>query len=189
MVHANTARRLKALATQMRHCTLCPLYKSRTLAVPGEGKPSANVRLIGEAPGKEEDESGHPFVGAAGRLLTHLLKENGLRRDEVFITNIVKCRPPHNRAPRKNEIETCTTHYLFTQIACVNPKLIVLLGGVAAKTLLGVTTLSSVRGRLIEHEARTYLVSYHPAAGFYRETVSAQVKADFAQLAQVLKAL
>lgn len=145
--------------------------------------------LIGEAPGKEENESGRPFVGAAGRLVTHLLTENGLRRDELFITNIVKCRPPHNRVPRKNEIETCTAHYLFTQIACVNPKLIVLLGSVAAKTLLGAPTLSSVRGRLIAHNARTYLVSYYPAAGFYRETVSAKMRADFARLAKVLKML
>jgi uracil-DNA glycosylase family 4 len=120
------------LAAQIRGCKKCPLHASRTVAVPGEGQPSAKVMIIGEAPGREEDASGQPFVGAAGRFPNQVLAGSGLRREDLFITNVVKCRPPNNRVPRKNEVETCTTHYLFRQIALLNPRLIMLLGAVAA---------------------------------------------------------
>ncbi|HSE97590.1 MAG TPA: uracil-DNA glycosylase, partial [Blastocatellia bacterium] len=104
--------RLEELASQIRVCTKCPLHESRTLAVPGDGKPSASFMIIGEAPGREEDQSGHPFVGAAGRFLGHVLEGTGLDRDDFFITNTVKCRPPKNRTPRKIEVDTCTSNYL-----------------------------------------------------------------------------
>jgi uracil-DNA glycosylase family 4 len=107
MAKFNKAGALEALAAQIRICTKCPLHESRTLAVPGDGKPSAKVMIIGEAPGREEDESGHPFVGSAGRYLDHVLEGTGLDRDDFFITNIVKCRPPKNRAPKRNEVDTC----------------------------------------------------------------------------------
>jgi len=97
---AAKAGKLEVLASQIRVCTKCPLSQSRTLAVPGDGKASARVMLIGEAPGREEDESGHPFVGAAGRFLDHVLEGTGINRADLFITNIVKCRPPKNRAPK-----------------------------------------------------------------------------------------
>jgi len=186
---AAKAVRLEALAAQIRVCTKCPLCQSRTLAVPGDGKTSARVMLIGEAPGREEDETGNPFVGAAGRFLDHVLEGTGINRDDLFITNIVKCRPPNNRTPRAGEVETCTSNYLFEQIELINPALIMLLGGVAAKKMLGVKSVNEARGRVIEHEGRQYLVGYHPAVRFYREDLGEKVKEDFALLKRVLKKL
>jgi uracil-DNA glycosylase len=186
---AAKAVRLEALAAQIRVCTKCPLCQSRTLAVPGDGKTSARVMLIGEAPGREEDETGHPFVGAAGRFLDQVLEGTDINRDDLFITNIVKCRPPNNRTPRASEVETCTSNYLFDQIELINPALIMLLGGVAAKKMLGVKSVNEARGRLIEREGRKYLVGYHPAVRFYREDLGEKVLEDFALLKRVLKKL
>lgn len=189
MAKSKKAKRLEELATEIEGCTKCPLWKSRTLAVPGDGKFSAQVMIIGEAPGKEEDESGHPFVGSAGRFLNHVLEGTHLERADFFITNTVKCRPPKNRTPRKLEVDTCTSNYLFEQIELVNPKLVMLLGGVAAKRVLGVKTLAEARGRVIERDGRKYLVGYHPAVRFYREDLGAKVRDDFARLKRELKKL
>jgi DNA polymerase len=184
---AAKAGKLEVLAAQIRVCVKCPLCQSRTLAVPGDGKASAKVMLIGEAPGREEDESGHPFVGAAGRFLDQALDGTGIKREGLFITNIVKCRPPNNRTPRVGEVETCTSNYLFEQIETINPALIVLLGGVAAKKMLGVKSVNEARGRVIERDGRQYLVGYHPAVRFYREDLGEKVMEDFALLKRVLK--
>src|SRR3954469_4516297 len=127
MAKSKRAGKLEELAAEIRVCTKCPLWESRTLAVPGDGPARARVMIIGEALGREEDESGHPFVGATGRFLDHVLEGTGIDRKDFFITNTVKCRPPKNRTPRKLEVETCTSNYLFEQIALVNPRLIVLL--------------------------------------------------------------
>jgi uracil-DNA glycosylase len=186
---AAKSERLEALAAQIRVCTKCPLCQSRTLAVPGAGKASARVMLIGEAPGREEDETGRPFVGAAGRFLDQVLEGTGINRDDLFITNIVKCRPPNNRTPRVGEVETCTSNYLFEQIELIDPALIMLLGGVAAKKMLGVKSVNEARGRLIERDGRQYLVGYHPAVRFYREDLGEKVREDFALLKRMLKKL
>jgi uracil-DNA glycosylase len=186
---AAKAVRLEALAAQIRVCTKCPLCQSRTLAVPGDGKTSARVMLIGEAPGREEDETGHPFVGAAGRFLDHVLEGTGINRDDLFITNIVKCRPPQNRTPKRDEVETCTDNYLFRQIELINPKLIMLLGATAAKRMLGLKTINEARGKVIEQDGRKYVVGYHPAVRFYREDLGEKVKEDFALLKRELKKL
>jgi DNA polymerase len=183
------SRRLEQLAAQMRVCTRCPLCASRTHAVPGDGPPKARVMLIGEAPGGDEDKSGHAFVGAAARYLNHVLEGSGFSRADLFITNIVKCRPPENRTPRTREVAICTATYLFEQIELVNPELIVLLGSVAAKTILGAKSVNDVRGRVIERDGRKYLVSYHPAIRFYRQDLAAKVHEDFAQLRRELEAL
>lgn len=179
---ANRAKQLEVIASEIRVCTKCPLAESRTLAVPGDGRVTSRIMIIGEAPGREEDESGHPFVGAAGRFLSESLAGSGIARDQIFITNIVKCRPPKNRAPRQLEIETCTSNYLFNQIALIDPDLIMLLGAVAAKKVLGVRTLNEARGKVIESDGRRYLVGYHPAARFYRSDLEEKVKEDFALL-------
>jgi uracil-DNA glycosylase len=186
---AAKSERLEALAAQIRVCTKCPLCQSRTLAVPGADKASARVMLIGEAPGREEDETGRPFVGAAGRFLDQVLEGTGINRDDLFITNIVKCRPPNNRTPRVGEVETCTSNYLFEQIELIDPALIMLLGGVAAKKMLGVKSVNEARGRLIERDGRQYLVGYHPAVRFYREDLGEKVREDFALLKRMLKKL
>ncbi|HEX8098034.1 MAG TPA: uracil-DNA glycosylase [Pyrinomonadaceae bacterium] len=189
MARSKKAKRLEELAAQIRVCTRCPLHESRTLAVPGDGKTNAKVMIIGEAPGREEDESGHPFVGSAGRFLNHVLEGTGIDRADFFITNTCKCRPPKNRTPKKNEVDTCTSNYLFEQMELINPKLIVLLGGVAAKKMLGVKSVNEARGHVITHEGRKYLVGYHPAVRFYREDLGEKVREDFALLKRELKKL
>ena len=189
MPRLQEAERLEALATQIRSCVQCPLHATRTKAVPGEGTPSARVMLIGEAPGRDEDQRGQPFVGAAGRFLDEMLAGSGVNRDDLFITNTVKCRPENNRPPRKREVDTCTSLYLFEQIELINPALIMLLGSVATKKLLGVNSVNEVRGRVIEHNNRKYLAGYHPAASFYREGMAENIRQDFALLRQELQKL
>ena len=189
MAKSKKGVRLEKLAEEIRVCTKCPLWESRTLAGPGDGKTSSKVMIIGEAPGKEEDESGHPFVGSAGRYLDHVLEGTGLDRSDFFITNTVKCRPPKNRTPKRLEVDTCTSNYLFEQIELVNPKLVVLLGAVAAKKMLGIKSINEARGRVIHHEGRKYLVGYHPAVRFYREDLGRKVKEDFARLKREVKKL
>ena len=189
MPRLQEAERLEALATQIRSCVQCPLHATRTKAVPGEGTPSARVMLIGEAPGRDEDQRGQPFVGAAGRFLDQMLAGSGVNRDDLFVTNTVKCRPENNRTPRKREVDTCTSLYLFEQIELINPALIMLLGSVATKKLLGVNSVNEVRGRVIEHNNRKYLAGYHPAASFYREDMAENIRQDFALLRQELQKL
>jgi len=183
----NAKRRLLQLAGQIRLCTQCPLCQSRTVAVPGEGDPRAEFMIIGEAPGKDEDKTGHPFVGSAGRYLDHVLEGTGIQRSDFFITNIVKCRPPNNRTPKASEIDTCISNYLTEQIELIDPHLILLLGLVAVKTMLSKKSVDEARGRVIELEGRKYVASYHPAARFYREDLRDKIAADFALLKRELK--
>jgi DNA polymerase len=189
MAKTKKARRLDELAAQIKVCTRCPLWESRTHAVPGDGKYMAQVMIVAEAPGKDEDETGHPFVGSAGRFLNHVLEGTGLDRTDFFITNTVKCRPPKNRTPKKLEVDTCTSNYLFEQIELINPRLVMLLGTVAAKRVLGVKSINEARGRVIEQDGRKFLVGYHPAVRFYREDLGEKVKEDFALLKRQIKKL
>jgi uracil-DNA glycosylase len=182
----SVAEHLEELARCIKVCVQCPLHASRTQAVPGEGKPTAKVMIIGEGPGGQEDKQGRPFVGNAGRYLEHVLEGTGLVREDFFITNIVKCRPPSNRAPKAGEIETCTSLYLFEQMRLLNPSLVLLLGGVAVKAVLGMKSVEEARGGVLEHDGRKYIASYHPAVRFYREDLAAKVKEDFALLKQEL---
>jgi uracil-DNA glycosylase len=189
MAKSKKARRLDELSAQIRVCTRCPLHESRTHAVPGDGKHAAKVMLIAEAPGKDEDETGRPFVGAAGRFLDRVLEGTGLDRGDFFITNTVKCRPPRNRTPKSIEVGTCTSNYLFEQVELINPELVMLLGGVAVKAVLGVKSVNEVRGRVVTRDGRRFIAGYHPAVRFYREDLGAKVKEDFALLKRELKKL
>ncbi|MGV3772339.1 MAG: uracil-DNA glycosylase [Verrucomicrobiales bacterium] len=180
---------LQELGDKIRVCPLCPLCESRTLAVPGEGNITSKAMIIGEAPGKDEDNSGHPFVGSAGKYLDHVLEGSNISRSDFFITNIVKCRPPKNRQPRVNEVDICTSNYLFRQIEIINPSLVVLLGGVAAKKLLGVKKVEEVRGKFTEHEGRRYFVTYHPAVRFYRDDLAKKLEEDFLLLKSEMERL
>jgi DNA polymerase len=155
---------LESIAAEVRACRLCPLANGRDKAVPGEGPPHAHIMLVGEGPGREEDQSGRPFVGRAGKLLTRVLESAGLSRDEAFITNVVKCRPPKNRQPTKRERETCRDAYLIRQVHVIAPRLVILLGRTAAKAILGADSLKKVRGRVIGQGSVEYLSTYHPAA-------------------------
>ena len=186
---SSRAKRLEDLDARIRVCVACPLHKSRTLAVPGEGKAGAKVMIIGEAPGRNEDLTGRPFVGNSGKFLDQVMQGTGFNRTDFFITNIVKCRPPSNRQPKAAEIETCTSLYLLRQISLIDPRLIVLLGGVAVKTMLGLKTVEEARGRIIKHEGRKFLATYHPAVRFHREDLAVKIHEDFALLKQEMKRL
>ncbi len=149
----------------VKQCTACGLHKTRTQTVFGTGNPKAKLMLIGEAPGAEEDRQGKPFVGKAGQLLTQMLRAIGLNREDVFIANILKCRPPNNRDPQPDEVEKCTP-FLLQQLALIQPTLLVALGRISAHYLLNTTTpLSRLRGQLFSYgEQQTPLIAtYHPA--------------------------
>ncbi|MGQ4910944.1 MAG: uracil-DNA glycosylase [Candidatus Thorarchaeota archaeon] len=157
-------RQLQDLHESIMRCKRCPLHETRLNAVPGEGPSNASILFIGEAPGAREDETGRPFVGRSGQLLTRLLRDVGIARDEVFITSILKCRPPNNRTPHRSEVEACREH-LERQIEMINPKVIVLLGGVAISSIIGPWKVSEAHGNFFEgDEDRMYFMTFHPAA-------------------------
>jgi DNA polymerase len=144
-------------------CRRCKLHKGRHKIVFGDGSPTADLVFVGEGPGADEDAQGLPFVGRAGKLLTQMIEAMGLQRKDVYICNVVKCRPPQNRAPEPDEVETCSP-YLLRQIDVINPKAIVCLGAVAAKTLLQTTRgISQFRGQWQEWRGRRLIATYHPA--------------------------
>lgn len=174
----NSMTKLEALHNKIRVCTLCDLSLSRTKAVPGEGPSPAEIMLIGEAPGAEEDKTGRPFVGRAGRLLTKALAEAGIDRSEVFITSVVKCRPPKNRKPKKLEIDACHP-YLQAQMELVNPRIVCLMGNVAASTVLGKQGVTSLHGHIFQDR---FLVTYHPAAVLRNMDLMKALVADFKKI-------
>lgn len=157
-------RSLKALAEIIEKCTRCPLYKTATHAVPGEGAAKAELMVVGEAPGANEDETGRPFVGQAGQLLTKILAAIDLTREDVFIANVLKHRPPGNRNPKPDEVEACSP-YLIRQIQLIKPKVILALGTFAAQTLLDTKTpIGKLRGQVHRYHGIPLVVTYHPAA-------------------------
>jgi len=157
---------LKTIADQVAVCTKCQLHKKRTKTVPGQGNPHPEILFIGEGPGEEEDRQGLAFVGAAGQLLTRLIKRMGLTREEVFIANIVKCRPPNNRKPLPEEMSACRP-YLQRQIAVLRPKVIVLLGASALEGLIPSEipgrTISKTRGKWLEYQGIPTMPTFHPS--------------------------
>lgn len=158
------AKTLNELNNLIKNCTKCELHKNRNNFVFGSGNPDADVMVIGEGPGAEEDKQGLPFVGRAGQLLTDILKAIKFDRDEVYIANIVKCRPPENRTPLPEEMETCIP-YLKKQIALIQPKMILCLGLTAAKGLLRKKeSLTALRGKFFDYEGIKVMVTFHPAA-------------------------
>jgi len=186
---------LFSIAEEIRKCTACGLWKGRTLTVPGEGSASAEVMIIGEGPGYEEDRLGRPFVGRAGKFLDKMLAVAGLCRSEVFITNVVKCRPPENRDPRPEEVKACR-HWLEKQIDLVNPKLIVVLGRVALMRLLDKDKIGEVRGQVLEKSyfsdgefvKRKFFITYHPSAGIRSpQKFGSVIESDFLKLKGILK--
>ncbi len=178
---------LEIVHSEIMVCTKCELHKSRRIAVPGEGPDDAKIMFVGEGPGQNEDEQGRPFVGAAGKFLTELLESIGLRRSDVFITNIVKCRPPNNRAPRKGEIDACNP-YLESQINLINPRIVCPLGTPAINTVLGDEySATKVHGKPIKKGDRTILPLYHPAAALYDNSLRDVLLQDFKILKDLLE--
>ncbi len=176
---------LNQIAAEVRVCSLCPLSQSRTQAVPGEGPPNAQIMFIGEGPGFHEDRTGRPFVGAAGKFLDELLSLAGLKREEVFITNIVKCRPPANRDPRPEEIEACQP-YLDRQIALIKPRVIVTLGRYSMARYLPNARISAIHGQARRVGGQWVVAMYHPAAALHQMALRQDIEADFRKLPQII---
>ena len=161
---ADPAQALRAIREDIGDCTRCRLAKQgRKQIVFGVGNPRAELMFIGEAPGADEDQQGEPFVGRSGQLLNNMIKAMGLQREDIYIANIIKCRPPNNRAPERDECETCSP-FLMRQIATIKPKVLVALGAVAAKTLLAINApMSELRGKWYDFRGTKLAVTYHPA--------------------------
>jgi DNA polymerase len=158
---------LERLAAEAAGCTRCRLHETRTQVVFGEGSPSAELMFVGEAPGYHEDRQGRPFVGPSGQLLNRLLAGIGLRREDVYICNVLKSRPPSNRDPQPDEIAACR-YWLDAQVSLVDPKVVVTLGNFAAKTLLETATgITRLRGRTYPFQGRVLLPTFHPAAALH----------------------
>lgn len=177
---------LNDIAQEINVCQLCPLAKTRTKAVPGSGNPGAAIVFIGEGPGKNEDEQGLPFVGAAGKFLNEMLESIGLTRDAVFITNVVKCRPPGNRDPEPAEASICQHHYLDKQLELIRPKLVVTLGRHALGHFLPDAKISEVHGQAKKRGSQILYPLYHPAAALYQGSLRETLKEDFIKIPKVL---
>lgn len=188
-------REIARIEEEIRNCRRCPLYKSRKKPVPGEGSLKPVIFFIGEAPGAQEDATGRPFVGAAGKLLTSLIEDIGLRRGDVYITNVVKCRPPHNRDPSREEVEACKP-YLIRQLKLMKPALIVTLGRHAANVISGFMN-KKFKSMTREHGKRydimlfgfksTVIHTYHPAAALYNPALLDNIREDFKIIEDVLR--
>ncbi|MEJ2757188.1 MAG: uracil-DNA glycosylase [Anaerolineales bacterium] len=172
---------LAKVAEETAVCTKCALHHSRKHAVPGAGPVDAEIMFIGEGPGFHENEQGLPFVGAAGRFLEELLQSIGLERGQVFITNVVKCRPPGNRDPQADELEACDG-YLERQIQAINPKVIVTLGRFSMQKFLPNAKISQAHGQAVRVRGRLVVPFYHPAAALHQPSLRPVVEADFQKL-------
>jgi DNA polymerase len=177
---------LLKIHTDLGDCTRCKLHRGRTKLVFGDGNPKAELVFVGEGPGRDEDEQGLPFVGRAGKLLTQMIEAMGLQRKDVYICNVVKCRPPENRTPEKEEVETCSP-FLLRQLDTIAPKVIVCLGSVAAQTLLETNRgISHFRGEWLEFRGRKLMATYHPAYLLRNPSAKGEVWKDLQKVMVVL---
>jgi len=189
MPQSPAAAALQSLATEISTCTLCRLCEGRTNAAPGQGSVTAEVVFIGEGPGKNEDLQGIPFCGASGRLLDQMLESINLSREDVFITNIVKCRPPANRDPLPDEKQICAQTYLDRQLELINPKLVVTLGRHALSHFIPDLKISEVHGQPKHFRDRVYLALYHPAVALYDPRLRSTLAEDFQTIPRLLEQL
>jgi uracil-DNA glycosylase len=180
---------LDQITLKISHCQLCKLSKERIQPVPGEGNVAAKLMLVGEAPGRKEDELGKPFVGRAGKILDQMLYKVGINRSDVYITNIVKCRPPGNRMPDLEERGTCITNYLDREISIIQPKIICLMGRTAIWSLLGMKSVLPYRGKFIVQENRNYFLTVHPAATIYNNRLRSCLEEDLLLLSHKVNIL
>jgi DNA polymerase len=177
---------LAALAQQISVCTKCPLHEGRKKSVPGEGPANAEIMFIGEGPGFHENEQGRPFVGAAGKFLDQLLAQAGVTRADVFIGNVVKCRPPGNRDPQPEELAACD-NYLEAQIEAINPSIIVTLGRFSMNKFIPGAKISAVHGEMRKVGDRFVIPMFHPAAALHQAALKPAILGDFAKLPDLLK--
>ncbi|MDP3685248.1 MAG: uracil-DNA glycosylase [bacterium] len=186
MTRDEKIKELQKIADAVELCNLCPLYKTATRGVPGEGNPEAELLFVGEGPGQKEDELGRPFVGAAGKFLEELLQHVGLTRNDVYIGNVIKHRPPGNRDPLPDEVEACWP-YLRRQIEVIQPKIIVLLGRHALGRFLPGKSISQARGKAYRVGETVYFAMYHPAAALYQGSLREILLKDMEKLPAILK--
>lgn len=177
---------LAQIAQEVAVCTNCALHHSRNKSVPGEGPANAEIMLIGEGPGFYENEQGRPFVGAAGKFLDELLAGAGLKRSDVWIGNVVKCRPPGNRDPLPEELAACDV-YLERQIAAINPKIIITLGRFSMGKFMPGARISAVHGQMRRVGPRFVIAMFHPAAALHQASLKPAIVQDFARLPQLLE--
>ncbi|MBN1438992.1 MAG: uracil-DNA glycosylase [Anaerolineales bacterium] len=180
------AEALAQIAKEVSACTACSLHSSRKNAVPGEGPADAELLFIGEGPGFHENEQGRPFVGAAGKFLEQLLAGINLRREQVFICNVIKCRPPGNRDPQPDEIEACRP-YLDRQIAAIQPRVIVTLGRFSMARYFGASKISSVHGQVRQVDGRLVVAMFHPAAALHQPALRQSIEEDFGKLPALIE--
>jgi uracil-DNA glycosylase family 4 len=185
-----TTETLETIAADVRMCPKCPLAHTRTHAVPGEGSPNSEVFFIGEGPGYNEDQQGRPFVGAAGHLLNEMIEHIGLRRQDVFITNVVRCRPPQNRDPQPDELAACD-EYTQRQLTVLQPRLIVTLGRFSMAKFFGKGTMKALHGTTVEWNGMTCIAMYHPAAILRGQTAESRraYAEDFEKIPPLLERL
>ncbi len=177
---------LARIAQEVSTCQKCALHHSRKKSVPGEGPANAEIMLIGEGPGFHENEQGRPFVGAAGQFLNELLAQAGMKREDVWIGNVVKCRPPGNRDPLPEELAACNT-YLEAQIAAISPKIIITLGRYSMGKFLPGAKISAVHGQIRRVGDRFVIAMFHPAAALHQASLKPAILHDFAQLPKLLE--
>ncbi len=182
----NPREELEKIAQEVAVCTKCELHYSRKTAVPGEGPQNASMMFIGEGPGFFENEQGRPFVGAAGKFLDELLEKAGMKRSDVFITNVVKCRPPENRDPNPDELEACAGDYLERQIQVINPKIVVTLGRFSMARFLPNAKISDVHGQAMRTKGRIIIPMYHPAAALHQASLKPFLEQDFSRLSEII---
>ena len=177
---------LPVIQAELVNCTRCKLHRGRSTVVFGDGNPQADLGFVGEGPGRDEDIQGLPFVGRAGKLLTQMIEAMGLQRKDVYICNVVKCRPPENRTPERDEVSTCSP-FLLRQIDAIDPKVIVCLGSVAAQTLLETNRgITHYRGEWLEFRGRKLLATYHPAYLLRNPSAKGEVWKDLQKVMAVL---
>jgi DNA polymerase len=181
-------KKLQKIKQQVTECTKCELSKTRNNSVPGKGNYKADVIFVGEAPGKNEDMKGEPFIGIAGKKLSIALESAGITRDEVYITNIVKCRPPKNRVPTTTERDTCQ-NYLEKEIEIIKPKIICVLGNTAFNSLLNGKEIIKFRGKTVRKNNQLYFLTVHPAATIYNQKLISVLKKDMKKLFKLIKEL
>ena len=177
---------LTQIASEVSACTRCVLHQTRNKSVPGEGPENAEIMLIGEGPGQNEDMQGRPFVGAAGNFLNELLAQAGLKRADVWIGNVVKCRPPGNRDPLPDELAACNA-YLDRQIAALNPKIIITLGRFSMGKFMPGVKITQVHGQMKRYGDRFVIAMFHPAAALHQAALKPAILADFAKLPKMLE--
>ena len=179
---------IEVIKQKVVKCIKCELSKTRTNSVPGKGNFQSDVIFVGEAPGRNEDKKGEPFIGIAGQRLSNALESAGVSRESIYITNVVKCRPPNNRVPTVSERDACSD-YLQKEISIIKPKIICILGNTAFNSILGGSEITKYRGKIVKKDKQYYFLTVHPAATIYNQELITILNNDISKLFDVIREL